>query len=70
MAMKTRYNVVNGQVLSETRNGVRRDYLTDGLGNTLALLDSTQTKTDTFDYFPSGTVAARTGTTATPFQWI
>ncbi len=69
MAMKTRYNVVNGQVLSETRSGVRRDYLTDGLGNTLALLDNTQTKTDTFDYFPSGTVAVRTGATPTPFQW-
>ena len=64
-----RYNVINGQVLSETRSGVKRDYLTDGLGNTLALLDNTQTKTDTFDYFPSGTVAARTGTNPTPFQW-
>jgi len=70
MAMKTRYNVVNGQVLSETRSGVKRDYLTDGLGNTLALLDNTQTKTDTFDYFPSGTVAVRTGTNPTPFQWV
>ncbi|GDX40665.1 hypothetical protein LBMAG21_09570 [Armatimonadota bacterium] len=65
-----RYNVINGRVLSETRSGVRRDYLTDGLGNTLALLDNTQTKTDTFDYFPSGTVAVRTGTTPTPFQWV
>ncbi|MCX6380132.1 MAG: RHS repeat-associated core domain-containing protein [Armatimonadetes bacterium] len=48
---------------------MRSSYVTDGLGNTLALLDSTGAKTDTFDYFPSGNVAARTGTTPTPFQW-
>ena len=63
------YSVVNGQLLSETRNGVRSSYVTDGLGSTLALLDSTGAKTDTFSYFPSGTVASRTGTTPTPFQW-
>ena len=37
-----RYTVVNGQVLSENRNGVERDYVTDSLGNTVALLDNTQ----------------------------
>ena len=69
MAMKVRYTVVHGQVISENRNGVRRDYIPDALGNTIALMDSTGAKTDTFEYFPSGTVSARTGTTATPFQW-
>ncbi|MCX6381003.1 MAG: RHS repeat-associated core domain-containing protein [Armatimonadetes bacterium] len=64
-----RYNVLNGRVLSETRNGVQRDYQTDATGNTLALWDNTQTKTDTFDYFAYGKVANRTGTTATPFQF-
>jgi RHS repeat-associated protein len=63
------YTVVNGQVMSENRDGVERDYLSDSLGNTLALVDSTGTKTDTFSYFPSGKVASRTGTTPTPFQW-
>jgi len=36
---KVRYNVVNGRVLSETRNGVQRDYKTDATGNTLSLRD-------------------------------
>jgi hypothetical protein len=62
-----RYTVVNGQVISENRNGVRRDYIPHALGNTAALMDSTGTLTDTFKYFPSGTVSARTGTTPTPF---
>ncbi len=69
MAMKVRYNVMNGEVHSEVRGGVRKLYSLDPLGNTRALYDATQTKTDTFSYFPSGTVAARTGTTPTPFQW-
>lgn len=69
MTMKVRYNVMNGEVHSEVRGGVRKLYSLDPLGNTRALYDATQTKTDTFSYFPSGMVAARTGTTPTPFQW-
>ena len=70
MAMKVRYTVMNGQVVSENRGGVKHDYLSDPLGNTTALLDNTGAKTDTFTYFPFGNVASRTGTTATPFQWV
>ena len=70
MAMKVRYTVVNGEVLSENRGGVKRDYLPDTQGNTIGLIDSTQTITDTFSYFPYGEVATRTGTTATPFQFL
>ena len=40
------------------------------LGSTVALINNTHTITDTFSYFPSGTVASRTGTTATPFQFV
>ena len=65
-----RYTVINGAVLSENRNGTKRDYLPDPLGSTLALLDNTQTKTDTFAYWPYGEVASRTGTTATPLQYV
>ena len=46
MAMKVVYTVVNGEVLSENRNSVKRDYVPDPLGSTVALLDNTQTKTD------------------------
>jgi RHS repeat-associated protein len=70
MAMKVRYTVVDGEVLSELRGGVKRDYVPDPLGSTVALLDSTQTITDTFSYWPYGESAGRTGTTATPFQYV
>jgi RHS repeat-associated protein len=65
-----RYTVVDGEVLSELRGGVKRDYVPDPLGSTVALLDSSQAKTDTFQYWPYGESAGRTGTTATPFQYI
>ncbi len=70
MAMKVTYTVVNGEVLSENRNGVIRDYVPDSLGSTIALLDNAQTITDTFEYWPYGEVRTRTGTTATPFQFV
>ncbi|MCX6382824.1 MAG: hypothetical protein NT023_25645 [Armatimonadetes bacterium] len=69
MAMKAVYATVNGRVLSQTRSGVRSFYSLDPLGNTRALYDNTQTKTDTFTYTPFGTVTRPTGTTPTPFQW-
>lgn len=65
-----RYTVFDGEILSETRDGVKRDYVPDPLGSTIALLDSSQTKTDTFDYWPYGKVRARTGSTDTPFQFV
>ncbi len=68
--MKVTYTVVNGEVLSENRSGVKRDYLPGPLGSTVALLDNTQTQTDTFSYWPYGENNARTGTTATPFQFV
>jgi RHS repeat-associated protein len=64
-----RYTVVNGRVLGENRNGVKRDYLTDSLGSVMALVDETQTKTDTFTYWPFGEERTRTGTTPTPFRF-
>lgn len=70
MAMRVSYTVANGRVLSENRNAVKRDYLSDSLGSTVALLDNTQAKTDTFAYWPYGEVKTRTGTTATPFQFV
>jgi hypothetical protein len=34
-----RYTVVNGQVIAENRNGVRKTYVPDPSGSTIALLD-------------------------------
>ena len=70
MPMKARYSVVNGEVIAEKRSGVRKLYVPDPLGSTVALLDNTQTLTDTFSYWPYGEVASRTGTTNTPFQFV
>src|SRR5438309_10278561 len=70
MAMKVRYTVVNGEVLSENRTAVKHDYLPDPLGSTVALLDNSQAQTDTFTYWPYGEVNTRTGATATPFQFV
>ena len=47
-----RDTVVDGEVIAEKRSGVRRQYVPDPLGSTVALLGNTQTKTDTFNYWP------------------
>jgi RHS repeat-associated protein len=70
MPMKVRYTVANGEIIAEKRNGVRRTYVPDPLGSTVALLDSNQQKTDTFSYWPYGEVKTRTGNTPTPFQYV
>lgn len=61
---------MNGELLSENRSGTKRDHVPDPLGSTEALLDSSQTKTDTFTYWPYGEVKTRTGTNTTPFQYV
>jgi RHS repeat-associated protein len=63
------YTVLDGEIVSENRDGVERDYLPDPLGSTVALLDSNQAKTDTFQYWPYGEERSRTGTTPTPFRF-
>jgi hypothetical protein len=67
--MKVRYAVIDGMVMSENRNGVISYYSHVPAGNTIVLRDSTGNITDTFEYFPSGTIARRTGTNPTPFLW-
>src|SRR5438876_9198170 len=70
MATTVRYTTVNGEIIAEKRNGVRKFYVPDPLGSTVALLDNTQAQTDTFSYWPYGEQRTRTGTTATPFQYV
>ncbi len=65
-----RYTVIDGEVIAEKRNGVRKLYVPDPLGSTVALLDNTQAQTDTFSYWPYGEDAGRTGTTPTPFRHV
>lgn len=70
MAMKVRYTVLDGEIVEENRNGVITDYVADPLGSTVALLDGSHTKSDTFNYWPYGEVQSRSGSTATPFQFV
>ncbi len=65
-----RYTVIDGEVIAEKRNGVRKLYVPDPLGSTVALLDNTQAQTDTFSYWPYGEDAGRTGATPTPFRYV
>src|SRR5438876_1454504 len=66
----TNYTVLDGEIISENRNGVERDYVPDPLGSTVALLDSTQAVTDTFSYWPYGEGRSRIGGTQTPLRFI
>ena len=50
------------------RLGVRKDYVPDPLGSTVALLDNTQAVTDSWEYWPYG--ETRSGSSATPFRFI
>jgi RHS repeat-associated protein len=64
------YLTIGGEIISETRSGVESDYVPDSLGSTIALLNSSQTITDTWTYWPYGEVQARTGTNSTPFTFV
>src|SRR5437763_16818807 len=49
-----RYEVIDGEIIAEKRAGVRKLYVPDAIGNIVALVDNTQTITDTFTYWPYG----------------
>ncbi len=70
MAMSVRYSVFDEEIVEENRNGTIRDYLPDAIGSTVALLDNSQVRIDTFTYWPYGEIKSRTGATATPFQFM
>jgi RHS repeat-associated protein len=70
MATTVRYTAVDGEVLAEKRGGSRYAYVPDPLGSVVAKLDNTQTKTDTYEYWPYGEVASRTGTSVSPYQFV
>lgn len=67
--MTVTYTVFGGEVVSENRGGVKRDYIPDTNGNTIALIDENQNVTDTWEYWPFGEVKARTGSNPTPFTF-
>jgi RHS repeat-associated protein len=68
--MSARYTVIDGEVIAQERSGVRHQLVPDPLGSTVALYNDAGTKTDTFQYWPYGESAARTGTTVAKFQYV
>lgn len=68
--MSARYTVLDGEVISQERSGVAQDLVPDPLGSTAALIGSSGTITDAWEYWPYGEVRTRTGTTAIPFQFV
>lgn len=69
MAASVVYTTFAGQIVSENRGGVVKEYLPDPLGSTIALANSSAI-TDTWDYWPYGEVMTRTGSTPTPFTFV
>ncbi len=68
--MTATFSTFCGMIVSETRDGVERDYMPDTLGSTAALLDENQDMTDAWEYYPYGEVAARTGTHQTDLTFV
>ena len=69
MAMTVRYLTIDGEIVSETRNGVRSDYIPDPLGSTAALINPSHTITDTFLWWPFGEQKSHVGSSVTPFGY-
>lgn len=66
----TTYTSVNGSIYSENRGGTIKEYRPDTLGSTAALVQQNGTVSDTFEYWPYGEEASRTGSTPTPFRFV
>jgi RHS repeat-associated protein len=59
-----------GNLISQNRGGVERQYHFDPQGSTLALTDDNQQVTDTYAYSAFGEVTERHGSTINPFQYV
>jgi hypothetical protein len=69
MAMKTRYTVVQGEVVSDKRGGLRKCYVPNGISSTVALLNTVPSPSDMYSYWPYGEVISATGSTNTPLRF-
>ena len=70
MAASVVYSTFGGRVVAENRGGVIRQYVPDNLGSTVALLDTTGTVTDTYDYWPYGEERVHIGPSTTPLTFL
>jgi RHS repeat-associated protein len=64
-----RYTNIGGMTVKENRDGVKRGYVPDPQGNTIALVDENGAITDEWEYSVYGEVESHTGSSETPFTW-
>lgn len=69
MAVKVRYTSFDGEVVEENRGATLRDYVPDRFSSTVALLDTSQVKTYSAQYWPFGEVATQSGSTQTSLKF-
>ena len=70
MALAVTYTNFGGQIVHEDRNSTERAYVPDTLGSTIALVDSTGSITDSWNYWPYGETASSSGNSNTPFKFV
>src|ERR1700722_2410583 len=70
MAMKVVYNVINNTVCAERRAGVRSRYVGNAIGSTMALLNTSQSVSESWSYPPDGESTRQLGTTPTKLLFV
>jgi len=61
---------LEGEVVGHVKGSEKRDYIVDPLGSVVAYLNSSQTLTDQFEYWPYGEMVAEIETEVQPFLWV
>ncbi|GMV87963.1 MAG: hypothetical protein AMXMBFR81_08940 [Chthonomonas sp.] len=62
--------VLEGEVVGHVKGSEKRDYITDPLGSVVAYLNSSQTLTDQFEYWPYGEMVAEIEAGTEAFLWV
>jgi RHS repeat-associated protein len=62
--------VLDGEVVGHVKGSEKRDYIVDPLGSVVAYLNSSQTLTDQFEYWPYGEMVAEIEAGTEPLLWV
>ena len=62
--------VLEGEVVGHVKGSEKRDYIADPLGSMAAYLNSSQTLTDQFEYWPYGELITDVEVDTEPFLWV
>ncbi len=61
---------LEGEVVGHVKGSEKRDYIVDPLGSVVAYLNSSQSITDQFEYWPYGELIAEIEAGTEPFLWV